>query len=382
MGRDYKIEGQLLDLVGDIYDCAIEPSRWPNALERITRSIDGAFAAISLHDTAKAGVRLQAHWNVPDEFETGMRENFAINPLVPSVWYADIDRPFTALGEIAADELQSSRWFQTAVAPYGVLDAAMTVLAKSSHRFGALSIFREERKADFDSDAVELLGHIAPHIRRAVMIADLLDTRALERDMLSTTLEMLAVGIVLTDETGRMVHANHAALRHLDDARALRRDRDRLSARDPKAAIELRQAIADAASGSTIDIPRTGISVPVGDLAAWVLPLDGGLRGEFAANFSAKAVVFIREIGDTQPLPAELFVRRYGITPAECRLLVLLAQGMTITEAAKTLGVALTTAKTHLAHLFQKTGTQRQAELVRLALNAFAPAAARLKGHG
>ena len=368
-------QSQLLDLVGDIYDCAIEPSRWPHALERLTHLVDGTFAAISLHDITRSSVRLQAHWNVSPEFEAAMRENFAINPLVSLAWYAEIDRPYTAVGALGDDGLRNSRWYREAVAPHGVFDAAMSMLAKSASQFGALSVFREDWKAEFDAGALEVLGHVAPHLRRAALIADLLDARALERDMLSTTLELLAVGIVLTDETARIAHANHAGLRYLDDAKALRRDGDRLSARDPKAALELRQAIADAASGSTIDIPRSGIAVPIGDLAAWVLPLDGGLRREFAATFAAKAVVFIRELGDTQPFPAELFVRRYAITPAECRLLVLLTQGMTITDAAETLGIALSTAKTHLAHIFDKTGTQRQAELVRLAMSAFAPAA-------
>lgn len=370
-------EGHLLDLVGDIYDCAIEPGRWPQTLERVTRLVDGALAAISLHDTSEASVRLQAHWNVSPEFESAMRDNFAINPLVPAIWYFDVGKAYTAVGALGADGLRSSRWYREAVAPHGVFDAAMAVLSKSSRRFGAVSVFREERKGEFDPGVLAVLGRLAPHVRRAALIADLLDARALERDMLSTTLEMLSVGIIMTDETARIIHANHAAERLLGDARTLRRDGDRLSTRDPKVSFELRQAIAEAASGSTIAIPRSGIAVPVGDLAAWVLPLDGGLRNEFAAAFSAKAVVFIRELGDTQPFPAELFVRRYGITPAECRLLVLLTQGMTITEAAETLGIALSTAKTHLARLFHKTGTQRQAELIRLAMSAFAPAAVR-----
>jgi DNA-binding CsgD family transcriptional regulator len=267
------------------------------------------------------------------------------------------------------------------MAPHGLLDAAMSPLAKSSRRFGAVSIFREDWKAEFDEGALEALGHLAPHIRRAVTIADLLDSQALERDMLSTTLELLAVGIVLVDEGARIIHANHAALGHLEDARALRRDGDHLSARDPKAAVKLRQAIRDASSGDTLAIPSSGIAMPVGDLAAWVLPLDDGLRREFAKTYAAQVVVFIREPIDTQPFPAELFVRRYGITQSECRLLVLLTQGMTVTEAAETLGTALSTAKTHLAHLFHKTGTQRQAELVRLAVGAFAPAEARPKAH-
>ncbi len=37
------------------------------------------------------------------------------------------------------------------------------------------------------------------------------------------------------------------------------------------------------------------------------------------------------------------------------------------------------TAKTHLQHLFAKTGVQRQADLIRLALTALAPA--RLNGN-
>jgi DNA-binding CsgD family transcriptional regulator len=83
-----------------------------------------------------------------------------------------------------------------------------------------------------------------------------------------------------------------------------------------------------------------------------------------------------RELGDTSPFPAELFVRRYAITPAESRVMMLLVQGMTISEAAEALGISPPTTKTHLARLFDKTGTSRQADLVRLAMSALAPTSA------
>ncbi len=106
------------------------------------------------------------------------------------------------------------------------------------------------------------------------------------------------------------------------------------------------------------------------------MPLDSGLRRELAAGFAAQVAVFIRELGDTSPFPAELFVCRYAITPAESRVMMLLVQGMTISEAAEALGISPPTAKTHLARLFDKTGTSRQADLVRLAMSALAPTAA------
>ena len=99
-----------------------------------------------------------------------------------------------------------------------------------------------------------MLRLLSPHIRRAVMIADLLNARALERDMLSAALDRLAVGIVLTDAEGRIAHTNEAADRTFDDGSILRRVGDQLAARDFNAARELTQAIADAASGTTVDI--------------------------------------------------------------------------------------------------------------------------------
>lgn len=375
---DGKTDGGLLALVGDIYDCAIEPKRWAAALERLAALLESKSAAISLH-TAENPVALRASWGIEPKLEEAMTANFAINPLVPAQWFSGIGEPFTALEFVGEDQLKNSRWFKQAVAPFGIGDALCAFLAKSTGQFGAISLFRAEENAAYAEKDVAVLRALAPHIRRSVMIADLLDARALERDTLANALDLLMVGIVLTDQAARIVHANQAALRLLDGAAAIRREGDQLGACDPECAAELREAIAAATSGGVIHLPNSGIAVSVKahdgrDLAAWVLPLDSGLRGDLGATFAARAAVFVRELGDTSPFPAELFVRRYGVTPAECRILMLLTQGMTAREAAETLGISLATAKTHIARLFEKTGTQRQTDLLRLVMSAFAPA--------
>lgn len=378
-GGDLRSTDALLDLVGEIYDCAIEPAKWPRTLERIASLLEAGNAAISLAHTTRNKVSVRAHWNIAPEFERGMMESFSINPLVPAVWYNEVDRPYTASQAMGDQDLRSSQWHKQAVAPYGFGDALATLLAKSAGQFGSLSFFRDIDKPNFGTTEIVALQRLSPHIRRAVMIADMLDARSLERDMLAAMLDRLAVGIVLTGSDGHIVHANHAAARYLEDGRTLRSNDNKLAARDPASARELAQAVAEAASGTTVDIPRSGIVVSLKgsagcDLAAWVLPLDGGLRRELGAGF-AHVAVFLRELGDTSPFPAELFVRRYGITPAECRVLMLVVQGMTIADAARTIGISLPTAKTHLARLFEKTGTKRQADLVRLAMSALAPVA-------
>jgi DNA-binding CsgD family transcriptional regulator/PAS domain-containing protein len=377
---DFRSTAPLLDLVGDLYDCAIDPTRWPATCERLARLVNGVQTAIALHDTVTQQVSLKASWNVDPALEEAMKANFAINPLVPAVWYTDIDEPFSAIGFLGEREFKDSYFYRHVVAPFGIGDSALSLLAKSVRQFGSLSIQRLRDQPAFAPEELALLRLLAPHIRRAVMIADLLDARALERNMLTATLDLMNAGVVLADDTGRIAFANQAAQRWLEDGSVLRRRGDQISAADAACADDLNRAIADAAGGTTIDIPRSGIVVPLkaasgSDLAAWVLPLDGGLRRELGAGFAARCALFIRELGNTSPFPAELFVRRYAITPAECRVMMLLVQGMTITEAAGMLGISVPTARTHLARLFDKTGTSRQADLVRLAMSALAPTA-------
>lgn len=54
-----------------------------------------------------------------------------------------------------------------------------------------------------------------------------------------------------------------------------------------------------------------------------------------------------------------------GLTPTEARMLALIVEGLDTIVAARRLGIAPTTARTHLQRLFAKTGTARQSELVR-----------------
>lgn len=70
----------------------------------------------------------------------------------------------------------------------------------------------------------------------------------------------------------------------------------------------------------------------------------------------------------------------YDLTPTEARVLNGLLSGLTLTETAAMLGVADTTAKTHLGNIFEKTGVARQAELVRLSAQLVPPTAGPPKG--
>ena len=77
------------------------------------------------------------------------------------------------------------------------------------------------------------------------------------------------------------------------------------------------------------------------------------------------ALIFVGDSDDRSPAPAETLAKLYGLTPAEARLVEGLLAGETLQDYADRPAVSLHTAKTHLKHVFAKTGTGRQANLIR-----------------
>jgi len=73
------------------------------------------------------------------------------------------------------------------------------------------------------------------------------------------------------------------------------------------------------------------------------------------------------------PFPGEAFAKLYGLTGSELRVLLAMAPGLSVKEAAEVLGIGETTAKTHLQHIYDKTGTCKQTELLHLFLSHTPP---------
>jgi DNA-binding CsgD family transcriptional regulator len=57
-------------------------------------------------------------------------------------------------------------------------------------------------------------------------------------------------------------------------------------------------------------------------------------------------------------------IENLGLTRAEATVVSLLAAGCSIKEICSRLQIRLSTVRTHLRHLYEKTNTSRQAELV------------------
>jgi len=83
-----------------------------------------------------------------------------------------------------------------------------------------------------------------------------------------------------------------------------------------------------------------------------------------------RAVLFITDPEANPGVRPQWLREDFGLTPAEAVVAVEILEADGLQAAARRLGISLATAHTHLAHVFDKTGTRRQAELVRLLLQS------------
>jgi DNA-binding CsgD family transcriptional regulator len=104
--------------------------------------------------------------------------------------------------------------------------------------------------------------------------------------------------------------------------------------------------------------------VPRRPLSVLVAPLT--IESTWFVTDRPAAIVFVAD-PDSAPRTAQDQLRNlYRLTRAEAAVAMAIARGEGLQAAADELTISLTTARTHLQHVFEKTDTRRQAELVRL----------------
>jgi len=82
--------------------------------------------------------------------------------------------------------------------------------------------------------------------------------------------------------------------------------------------------------------------------------------------------VFIGQPEDRPVVSEEILRNLFAFTKAEASVASLLAEGLSVEDTARALGISIHTARSHVRALFSKTGVSRQTELVLLILRSAA----------
>lgn len=364
---------RLSDIIGVIYDCALEPTRWQETLDRLRELLNCANCLLYVLDPRNDAIRLHKAAGIGPYWLARMEEYgpdiAAMHARVPDFVTRPLDEPFVCTQDIPKKVWLANRFFREWAEPQAIVDVIDTVLMRRSDRLGSCALCRHQSAGLITDREVAIVRLLAPHLRRAVTISDLIDMKSVQANAFGETLDALSAGVVLVAEDGAILHANQAAKRMLDVAQPITSRGGRLHTRERETTGKLRRVIAIAACNETeLGASEFGVALTSasGDVAtAHVLPLaGGGVRSRLVPR--AVAAVFVASSAERFTGALHAFTRAFGLTPSETRLLERLVQGESITAAAASLGVAKTTVKTHLARILAKTGTRRQTSLLSL----------------
>jgi DNA-binding CsgD family transcriptional regulator len=375
--NDFKLP---LELIGCIYDATLDPSLWIDALGKTARFVGGSSAVLFSKDVRSRAATMAFEYNIDAERRRLYCDRYdMLDPTTTGHVLAEIGEPVAAADIMPHEELAETPVDPESVRPQGVVDFVAAVLDKSATSTVIFGVFHHQRDGVVESKTRSRVQLIAPHIRRAVHVARLVDLRKAEADTLAETLDGLSAGMFLIGTDGQVVHANAAGHAILGAGEVLNAVGGQLVASDVQAGQTLRRALA-AAAHRDVALGRNGITVPLtarnGERhVAHVLPLTAGARRRAGMSSTASAALFVRKAAlEASPAP-EVISKTYNLTPTELRVLLTVVEVGAIADVAAALGVAESTVKTHLRSLFEKTGAGRQADLVKLVAGFSSPLA-------
>jgi DNA-binding CsgD family transcriptional regulator len=230
------------------------------------------------------------------------------------------------------------------------------------------------RKEPFTRAEIELFSYLIPHLQRAMQLQLRLAVLEDKQNGSAEALDRLPQGVLLVDGAGKVRFANRAAEEMLADGGALRIAGGVVRAARTDETCALHRAIAccvdTAAHGAEAASSRVRVSRGAGRLPLRVLVIPLRPQAPWTRLYQPSAILLINDPERDVAIRSDHLRDEFGLTRAEAALALEILAGQGLQVAADRLQITLTTARTHLAHVFEKTGTSRQAELVRLILQS------------
>jgi DNA-binding CsgD family transcriptional regulator/PAS domain-containing protein len=381
IGASLSLEDTIGRTIGAIYDAAVTPERWPDALRRVREAFGTASTAYVMHNADRSRIVRFAAEHDPDGQRMNV-ETLLRGSLVYTRGSKGHAGQIIRTSELVPDRIfQRSRMYQEYWRPRDLSHALRMTVAIHGGTHHAVNLIRPKLGARFEERDMALARLLMPQLQRAVEVR----RRLSEIDVLAgaalAALDLLRHAILLLDQNGRVLHANASGEALLRQADALGAHEGQLFARTRAATSQLHAVVGRAAGragagpgpvgqgavgqgavgqGGAVRLPR----VAGGPLALLAIPF----RQETIWSLSRRPAVLVcvTDPDAAFPLPARQLTELFGLTAAEGALAADLLAGKEPREIADASGRSINTVRTHLAKLMAKTDVNRQSDLMRL----------------
>jgi DNA-binding CsgD family transcriptional regulator/PAS domain-containing protein len=364
-----------------IYDAVSDGDRWSDVLDAASELLDADAMMLVYGNLAAGGPQVvEATGFKTDVLSSYAKNHLKEDELIRESMNGPAGVVVSSSNRSRRHDFHDTTVYRRLLWPCELSHLAGTAVVNKPKMYASLWMGRTEEAGAFSARDLQPFADLVPHFGRAMTVYHRLRRAEMRVELATGAFDRVAVGVVLIDVGGTPILANREAERIAarEDGFVLRNNG--LAAEQPGDSKRLRELIrevgryaspaepAEFIGGGAVRIAR---SSGRSDYHVVVVPLPR--RCQPGDGSGAVAVLFITD-PEKSPSPVDYLVGDlYGLTDAEVRLVCLLLEGRGLTDAAGQLGLSRNTVHSQLASVFQKTGTRRQGELLRLLLGGVAP---------
>jgi DNA-binding CsgD family transcriptional regulator len=353
---------QFSQLVVGVYEAALTPSSWPTALDTISHAVDATGCGLVV---AGPDSRTPQCATLPGEAVESYRAHYCDVDYV----LADVESGPVGVvrsGPEVIDPMADTEFDADWMRPNDVQDGLFVRLTQTCPT--SFLIAAPRRSHPFaTTERLHVVTALVPHLQQALRTQNQMAGSAEWAHDLCEVINTSTDGMIIVDTESRVLYVNTAAEAILSGGDGITVHNNRLHARHPATNNALARGIASASApgegavprGDTLRCPRTSSTRAY---VLHILPLNSEPKGVSPRRVLIAVTDTRRE---TRPDKAVL-QSLYGLTCAEANVAVEMLTGQGLPAVADKMFLSVTTVRTHLQRVYDKTDTHRQAELVRL----------------
>ena len=356
-------------IVERIHSAALEPRLWSDVMSDIAR-LCGAHTGIFYEvDRVRGQSGVLGAVNIdPSSARTYEEHYVSVDPWQQHAIRSQTGRINLTHEFISDSEFRRSEFYQDYLRQSGIFYAMGGTVVRDADHMAVFGVQRRQARGAFSRELADMVEPLMPHLRQAYLTQRTLRAVRGLCATLSETLHLVPNPVLVVDGGGRLHFANRAGETLLARNDGLSLQQGIVIATCRQQAKLLAECLAKAARGKLGEaLPRHDIALARQNsshpllVRLTPLPREGkeGLR-----------VAMFVEPGSVAPTRVQGLSVALKLTHAETRLLDGLVAGKSLAAVSEEHAVSINTLRVQLRRLFDKTGTHRQAELVRFALTA------------
>lgn len=358
-------------LLGTLYAAPMQPELWSTFLAELSAAIGVTKAALISHNIAAEDHPILAY------FGESVRESASVyedHYCQFDDWTLRFPKNAYSGRIIRGDDywprqsMLSSVFYNEFLRQFDTCEFAGITAVATPTVFEVLSIYRGPSEREFSDEMLSALEVIAPHLKTALYTRRKLLALESRVNDLETALDRLTSALVMIDATGKTVFVNTSARQILDRSDGICLKNGKLTAQSISENTRLREIEVKAiltCNGKTVANPGA-MQVSRASKKPLQLIVAPCRSDDFVMPGRAVAIVFMNDPDEKPAPPVEVLRALFNLTPAESRLAISLLDGNSLSESADLNKVGQETVRSQIKSIFQKTGTGRQGELIRL----------------